>query len=118
MQTITQTLRTVAAMAMILAGFALASGWLSVAMAGGGKWSRLRASENERPTRGAPPAPPSRTGDMTAIAIVRKLTEALGLTPRASEARASTVGNRSRRSACPQAALSSGMLLLLPPMAR
>ena len=31
MQTITKTLRTVAAMAMILAGFALASGWMSVA---------------------------------------------------------------------------------------
>jgi len=39
MQTITQTLRTVAAMAMILAGFALVSGWMSVAMAGGGKWA-------------------------------------------------------------------------------
>ena len=39
MQTITKTLRTVAAMAMIQAGFALASGWLSVAMAGGGKWT-------------------------------------------------------------------------------
>ena len=39
MQTITKTLRTVATMAMILAGFALASGWMSVAMAGGGKWA-------------------------------------------------------------------------------
>ena len=38
MQTITKTLRTVAAMAMILAGFALVSGWLSVAMAGG-RWT-------------------------------------------------------------------------------
>jgi hypothetical protein len=39
MQTITKTLRTVAAMAMIQAAFMLASGWMSVAMAGGGKWS-------------------------------------------------------------------------------
>ncbi len=39
MQTITQTLRTVAAMVMIQVGFALVSGWLSVAMAGGGKWA-------------------------------------------------------------------------------
>ena len=38
MQTITKTLRTVA-MAMILASFTLVSGWASVAMAGGGKWS-------------------------------------------------------------------------------
>ena len=36
---ITKTLRTVAAMAMILASFALVSGWMSVAMAGGGKWA-------------------------------------------------------------------------------
>ena len=39
MQTITRTLRTVATMVVIQAGFALASGWLSVAMAGGGKWA-------------------------------------------------------------------------------
>jgi hypothetical protein len=39
MQTVTSTLRRVAAMAMIRAGFALASGWLTVAMAGGGKWA-------------------------------------------------------------------------------
>jgi hypothetical protein len=39
MQTITKTLRTVAAMAMIQAGLALAPGWLSVAMAGGGRWT-------------------------------------------------------------------------------
>ena len=39
MQTITKTLRTVAAMAMIQAGFALVSGWMSVAMAGGGRWT-------------------------------------------------------------------------------
>ena len=39
MQTITKTLRTVAAMAMIQVGFLLASGWLSVAIAGGGRWT-------------------------------------------------------------------------------
>ena len=39
MQTITRTLRTVAAMAMIQAGFAPVSGRMSVAMAGGGKWA-------------------------------------------------------------------------------
>ena len=38
MQTITKTLRTVAAMAMVQAGFALVSGWMTVAMAGGGRW--------------------------------------------------------------------------------
>ena len=38
MQAITKTLRTVAAMATIQAAFMLASGWLSVAMAGG-RWT-------------------------------------------------------------------------------
>lgn len=39
MQTITRTLRTFAAMAIIQAGFLLVSSWLHAAMAGGGKWS-------------------------------------------------------------------------------
>ncbi len=39
MPTIRTTIRTLAMTAMALAGFALASGWLSVAMAGGGKWA-------------------------------------------------------------------------------
>jgi hypothetical protein len=39
MQMITKTLRTVAAMALIQAGFLPVSGWMSVAMAGGGRWT-------------------------------------------------------------------------------
>ena len=39
MPTITKALRTVAVMAMIQAGFVLVSGWLTVAMAGGGRWT-------------------------------------------------------------------------------
>jgi hypothetical protein len=39
MRSIRTTIRTLAMSAMVLAGFALASGWLSVAMAGGGRWT-------------------------------------------------------------------------------
>lgn len=39
MQSIRRTIRTLATMATVLAGAALMSGWLSVAMAGGGKWA-------------------------------------------------------------------------------
>lgn len=39
MQPITKMLRAVAAMAMIQGGFVLVSGWLHVAMAGGGRWT-------------------------------------------------------------------------------
>jgi hypothetical protein len=39
MKTITKTLRTVAAMVMAQAGFVLVSGWLTAAMAGGGRWT-------------------------------------------------------------------------------
>lgn len=39
MQSIRRTIRTLATMATTLAGAALMSGWLSVAMAGGGKWA-------------------------------------------------------------------------------
>ena len=39
MRKITTTLRTVLAMAMIQGGFVLVSGWLHVAMAGGGRWT-------------------------------------------------------------------------------
>ena len=39
MQSIRRTIRTLATMAAVLAGAALMSGWLSVAMAGGGKWA-------------------------------------------------------------------------------
>ena len=39
MPTITMTIRSVATMTMVQAGFVLVSGWLSVAMAGGGRWT-------------------------------------------------------------------------------
>lgn len=39
MQRIRTTISTLAMMAIVLAGAALASGWLHAAMAGGGKWS-------------------------------------------------------------------------------
>ena len=39
MQTIRKTIRTLTLAVTVLAGAALMSGWLSVAMAGGGKWS-------------------------------------------------------------------------------
>ncbi len=39
MQSIRRTIRTLATMATVLAGAVLMSGWLSVAMAGGGKWA-------------------------------------------------------------------------------
>ena len=39
MQTITKNLRTVATIIMIQAGVVLVSGWLTVAMAGGGRWT-------------------------------------------------------------------------------
>jgi len=39
MQSIRKTIRTLAMTATDLAGAALMSGWLSVAMAGGGKWA-------------------------------------------------------------------------------
>ena len=39
MQSIRRTIRTLATMATVLAGAALMSGWLSEAMAGGGKWA-------------------------------------------------------------------------------
>ena len=39
MQSIRKTIRTLAMTATVLAGFALVSGWLSVAMAGGGRWT-------------------------------------------------------------------------------
>ena len=35
----TKILRTILAMAMIQGGFVLVSGWLHVAMAGGGRWT-------------------------------------------------------------------------------
>jgi hypothetical protein len=38
MQTLRKTIRTLAIMATVLAGAALMSGWVSVAMAGGGYW--------------------------------------------------------------------------------
>jgi hypothetical protein len=39
MTTLRRTLTTVTTMAMVLAGAALVSGWMSVAMAGGGRWT-------------------------------------------------------------------------------
>ena len=39
MQTIRKTIRTLAMTATVLVGAALMSGWLSVAMAGGGRWT-------------------------------------------------------------------------------
>ena len=39
MQSIRRTIPTLATMGTVLAGAALMSGWLSVAMAGGGKWA-------------------------------------------------------------------------------
>ena len=39
MPTIRKTIRTLAMTATVLAGAALMSGWLSVAMAGGGNWA-------------------------------------------------------------------------------
>ena len=39
MQTIRKTIRTLAMTATVLAGATLMSGWLSVAMAGGGRWT-------------------------------------------------------------------------------
>ena len=38
MQSIRKTIRTLAMTATVLAGAALMSGWLSAAMAGGGRW--------------------------------------------------------------------------------
>ncbi len=39
METIRKTSRTLTTLVTVLASCALVSGWLSVAMAGGGKWS-------------------------------------------------------------------------------
>ena len=39
MQTIRKTIHTLAMATTVLAGAALMPGWLSVAMAGGGKWA-------------------------------------------------------------------------------
>jgi hypothetical protein len=39
MQTIGKTIRTLGMTATVLAGAALMSGWLNVAMAGGGRWA-------------------------------------------------------------------------------
>jgi hypothetical protein len=39
MRSIRETIRTLSMTALALAGFALVSGWLSVAVAGGGRWT-------------------------------------------------------------------------------
>jgi hypothetical protein len=39
MQHIRTTIRTLATLATVLAGAALTSGWMSVALAGGGSWT-------------------------------------------------------------------------------